>query len=796
MDISDANGPTDAALVQTWAAGDERGYEQIVTRYAPLVFGRCRRALGAVDADDATQAVFLVLAKKRDQAAASPVLAAWLLTVADFVIRNAQRDRQRRRRAEHALPPPPPATDSHAMDDIQESLKEHLDASLAELPAAERDAVTLHHLAGHSLAEVAQATGAGLSTVKDRLKRGLERLRRGLALRGVSLSLAALVACLSAEAQASEPSAALLARLRDPSTAGAGPGATPGPSPRAVRWSQTSPSIMSRIALTGSALLLIGGAVTATVLTAESGGTPPAPKPAPKPAPVVAAADPDDLDPDHARQWIIARWNDGGRTVARLKKLPEFALLPPEGVEALDRMAEIAAAGVVFDCNALMSEDDRRETYRMQREFRNMTAEQVSTHVKGEMLRIREANASSTAAGPGKEPEDIDGYGPKLLDGLHAWIQGSSADAQALAQARAFFAKATPKEQAALTVTQEGARLRLGTQGDAAVQAMLDRAATPRHPEADLELGLVFEPGLPGTGPKDTGALTMTVTPEGLRMSASGPWSTDSLRTHAASAPRLDLTRFAALPAEALLAGGIALRPGEFTQLIDVISLAEGVQPPRHWSEERNTQATGRLALIEAISIAIDQVDGAVIAWVEPGAPMPSMTVEADLPRPAYDDLAKAIATASGSTVGPDGALTIAAGMVMCEIGWKDGRLTVTTKPGGIAAIDRTGGFAAQPEIVRAMAAVPDKKPSMCALMRPAALTAYAAPYVGMFAPDWAPRLAEYQRQLTAQQSYGFCTMTSDATGIRLEAAGAMSLIAGAIIGAQGASMAGIKGVN
>src|SRR4051812_17204739 len=97
---------SDGELAQAWDAGDERGFEVLVARYAPMVYARCRRALGPADADDATQAVFLVLARRRGQAAASAALAAWLMTVTANVLRNAVRDRLRRHRAERTAPAP------------------------------------------------------------------------------------------------------------------------------------------------------------------------------------------------------------------------------------------------------------------------------------------------------------------------------------------------------------------------------------------------------------------------------------------------------------------------------------------------------------------------------------------------------------------------------------------------------------------------------------------------------------------------------------------------------------------
>ncbi|MBN8525353.1 MAG: hypothetical protein J0M02_08465, partial [Planctomycetes bacterium] len=88
---------SDAQLARAWAAGDERAFAAIVDRHAGAIYNRCRMALGSADADDATQAVFLVLARRPQQAADSPVLVGWLMAVAGNVVRNAWRDRRRRR---------------------------------------------------------------------------------------------------------------------------------------------------------------------------------------------------------------------------------------------------------------------------------------------------------------------------------------------------------------------------------------------------------------------------------------------------------------------------------------------------------------------------------------------------------------------------------------------------------------------------------------------------------------------------------------------------------------------------
>ena len=56
-----------------------------------------------------------------------------------------------------------------------------LNASIAALPNAQRDAFLLQHEGGLSLAEIAALTGVGAETVKGRLRYAIARLRNDLA---------------------------------------------------------------------------------------------------------------------------------------------------------------------------------------------------------------------------------------------------------------------------------------------------------------------------------------------------------------------------------------------------------------------------------------------------------------------------------------------------------------------------------------------------------------------------------------------------------------------------------------
>ena len=156
------------------------------------------------------------------------------------------------------------------------------------------------------------------------------------------------------------------------------------------------------------------------------------------------------------------------------------------------------------------------------------------------------------------------------------------------------------------------------------------------------------------------------------------------------------------------------------------------------------------------------------------------MNLEADLPKTDFDTL---IAAMNGK---PDanGTLKIE-GDLSLTLGYHNNRLILTTNPGGLAGIDRSGGFSKQPEIVRAIAALPPGKHAACALMRPSALVATAQPFVAMFAPEWNQRVMDYKTRLETSKAYGFLTIGADERGVKVEAAGVMSIIAAAIIGTQ-----------
>lgn len=210
------SGPTDAALAAAWRGGDEEAFAALVARYGGLVRAACARQAPRNDVEDCVQAVFLVLSRRPDAAAACPSLAAWLLRVSSFVCRRAQRSAQRRQRAEArasllAQPAPPPA------ETPSDEAIRLLDDCLLRLPERQRLAVVMRYLSGRSPEDIASVLGVTRNNAYQLLNRGMDRLRDLFERRGVAIGGAAIVALLAAasdaataEAGTAQPSAPLL----------------------------------------------------------------------------------------------------------------------------------------------------------------------------------------------------------------------------------------------------------------------------------------------------------------------------------------------------------------------------------------------------------------------------------------------------------------------------------------------------------------------------------------------------------------------------------------------------------
>jgi len=194
-------GLSDGELLERFIARrDEAVFGAIVDRYGPMVWGVCRRALrDHHDAEDAFQAVFLVLARKADSVRPREKVGDWLHGVARRTAAKARARAARRRAREKQVSdlPEPEA----ARDDPREDLGPLLDRELGRLPEKYRILVVLCDLEGRTLRQAADQLGWPIGTVSGRLSRARTMLAERLARRG--LAPAAAIATLSSQGAAS-----------------------------------------------------------------------------------------------------------------------------------------------------------------------------------------------------------------------------------------------------------------------------------------------------------------------------------------------------------------------------------------------------------------------------------------------------------------------------------------------------------------------------------------------------------------------------------------------------------------
>ena len=205
---------TDRELVLAFGKrGDPTLFEALFDRHKDMVYGACLRILSDPQlAQDASQAVFLLLAQRVGRVREGSAVAGWLYLTACRCARHLARSE--RRRAYHEAQAAEKGTFSVELSDWErEVLRHELDAAVARLPSAQREVVVLRILEGRSETETAAAMGWKAHSVSASLARALTRLRQMLAQKGVDLAPSVLPGVLTEIAKAPAPDSMALAVL-------------------------------------------------------------------------------------------------------------------------------------------------------------------------------------------------------------------------------------------------------------------------------------------------------------------------------------------------------------------------------------------------------------------------------------------------------------------------------------------------------------------------------------------------------------------------------------------------------
>ena len=178
---------SDRQLLERFLAGDgelaELAFTALVERHGPMVLRACTALLrDPHDAQDVFQATFLVLLRKARGLWVEDSLGPWLHRVAARTAARAQAKARRRRQYERRAAESRDAVVTRPHHDGAGSiLHEEIDA----LPERLRVLVVLCHLEGQSQELAAKTLSLPVGTVKSRLHRARELLRRRLERRGV-----------------------------------------------------------------------------------------------------------------------------------------------------------------------------------------------------------------------------------------------------------------------------------------------------------------------------------------------------------------------------------------------------------------------------------------------------------------------------------------------------------------------------------------------------------------------------------------------------------------------------------
>lgn len=255
----------DSTLLRQFAEGrSDEAFAELVRRHLNLVYSAALRKTGgdAHLAEDVSQSVFALLARKAAVLARHPVLIGWLYTTTHFTASKFVRAERRRRTREQEAQAMQNLLSSPAPEADWDRLRPALDDVMHELSERDREAILLRFFESHPFAEVGARQGVSENAARMRVERALDKLHDLLARRGITSSAAALTLLLTEHAVAAAP-AGLAAAVSGTAVAGAAGGGA------FALWSfMTASKLMA--GLSGAAVLAVGvGVVLQQQTTAD-----------------------------------------------------------------------------------------------------------------------------------------------------------------------------------------------------------------------------------------------------------------------------------------------------------------------------------------------------------------------------------------------------------------------------------------------------------------------------------------------------------------------------------------------
>ncbi len=198
-DIASALGgrAEEVAIVSGLKSGSEEAYEWLIARFHQPIYSLVYRIVhDPADAADTTQEVFLKVFRGIHSFQGNASLKTWIYRIAIREASNQRRWWYRHKGRETSIEPAEDAgesgfsaclretlvddSDSPLESAMQGEVRERLEEELRQLPEPYRTTVILRDIEELSYEEIAEVLGVSLGTVKSRLMRGRDALRKRL----------------------------------------------------------------------------------------------------------------------------------------------------------------------------------------------------------------------------------------------------------------------------------------------------------------------------------------------------------------------------------------------------------------------------------------------------------------------------------------------------------------------------------------------------------------------------------------------------------------------------------------
>jgi RNA polymerase sigma factor (sigma-70 family) len=195
----------DRELLRQYVDRDcNEAFAALLTRHANMVYSVALRKSGSPQAaEEITQAVFIILARKARRLSEKTVLSGWLYHTARLTAMNFLRTEMRRSRREQEAYMQSLADEPEP--EVWRRITPLLDDAMARLGGKDRDAIVLRFFEGKSFQEIASAAGASENAAKKRVHHALEKLRRYFAQHGVESSASAVAGAIASHSVNAAP---------------------------------------------------------------------------------------------------------------------------------------------------------------------------------------------------------------------------------------------------------------------------------------------------------------------------------------------------------------------------------------------------------------------------------------------------------------------------------------------------------------------------------------------------------------------------------------------------------------